>query len=102
MGVIPAKEDADFRFLPGFLSFPHFIDAAPLFRSDLLPPEPARHFPHEGKTRKVGTDGFFKQNDLAVYDFSSHDRSLLPRLNLAHRGCRLSKTVSPPFDHGKM
>ena len=54
-GVIPAKANSDFRFLPGFAGFPHFIDAAPPHRSDLLPPDPARHFPLEGKTRKVGT-----------------------------------------------
>jgi len=57
MGVISAKKNTDFRFLPGFAGFLHFIDAAPLLRYDLLPPDPARHFPLECKTRKVGTMG---------------------------------------------
>jgi len=54
MGVIPAKTNPDFPFLPAFAGFSRFIDAAPLFRSDLLPPDPARNFPLEGKIRKVG------------------------------------------------
>jgi len=39
MGVIPANLHPDFRFLPSFAGFSRFIDAAPLSRSDLLPPE---------------------------------------------------------------
>ena len=53
-GVIPAKATPDFRFLPAFAGFPRFIDAAPLSRADFLPPDPAHHFPLEGKTRKAG------------------------------------------------
>ena len=40
-----AKTTPDFRFLPTFAGFPHFIDAAPLSRFDLLPSDPAHHFP---------------------------------------------------------
>ena len=38
-----------------FSGFPRIIDAAPLSRSDLLPPDPARLSPLEGKKRKLGT-----------------------------------------------
>ena len=65
-GVIPAKTNPDFRFLPAFAGFPHFIDAAPLSRSDFLPPDPARHFPLEGKNRKVGTEGRFSRQNSKV------------------------------------
>ena len=66
MGVIRAKDDADFRFLPTFAGFSRFIDAAPLSRSDLLPPDPTRHFPLEGKTRKLGTEGRFSRRNSKV------------------------------------
>ena len=62
MGVIPAKEDADFRILQASAGFPHLIDAAPLLRSDLLPLDSARHSPLEGKNRKVGTEDVFCLN----------------------------------------
>ena len=55
MGVIRTKANPDFRFLPAFADFTRFIDAAPLSRSDLLPPEPARPSSLEGKNRKVGS-----------------------------------------------
>ena len=54
MGVIPEKANPDFQFLPFFSGNLRFIDSAPLSRSDLLPPDPARHFLPVGKTRKAG------------------------------------------------
>ena len=72
MGVIPAKENPDFRFLPAFAGFPRFIDTAPLSRSDLLPPDPARHFPLEGKNRKVGTDNVFLESPCPIKAAAFH------------------------------
>ena len=54
------KNEPGLSVFTGFSQFPHFIDAAPLSRSDLLPPDSARHFPHEGKNRKVGPRGIFR------------------------------------------
>ena len=84
MGVIPAKANPDIRFLAAFAGFSRFMDAAPLSRSDLLPPDPARHSPFDGKIRKGGTR-FFVSNFCYEFEKQLKDATVIyRRFSYAH------------------
>ena len=84
MGVILAKKNPDFRFLPGFSEFSHFIDTAPLLHSDLLPSDQARNFLLEGKTESS------RQKAFPNAGGGQHRKSLLWVFEFKHRFAELN------------